>query len=238
VNDSLEHRECAVALGAYALGALPDAEAMRVRRHLDDCRECRGQWETLRAAVEALPAGVTLIAPPPELKARIMATVDAEAELLQAAGAAADRPPPARRPRRGWLTAPGRRPAFAIAAGCLVAVGAAVAILATTGPGTRTLQAQITDPALTGLARASLSIRGTRAELRVSGLPIPTADHVDELWVQRAGASPQPAGTFVVQSGSIDVQRPVHSGDLVLVTVEPGRGGSTPTTAPLMTVRV
>ena len=41
-----------------------------------------------------------LIAPPPELKDRIMAEVEREAELLGAAGAGADRPERTRRERR------------------------------------------------------------------------------------------------------------------------------------------
>src|SRR5205085_514140 len=98
VSSGLEHQECAESLGAYALGALPEAESGRLQRHLSECRECQAEFEWLRVAADALPASVTPIAPPPELKARVMTLVEAEAELLQAAGKAADRPP-ARRPR-------------------------------------------------------------------------------------------------------------------------------------------
>ena len=45
MNDGLQHAECAEALGAYALGALPEAEAEQVSRHLAGCSECRGELE-------------------------------------------------------------------------------------------------------------------------------------------------------------------------------------------------
>jgi anti-sigma factor RsiW len=236
MSPELEHRECAEAIGAFALDALPDAEAARVRRHLEDCRECRGELERLRGAVEALPGGVPLVDPPPELKTRLMAIVEAEARLLQAAGEAADRPPRPR--RRRWISWRPPLPAIATGALAVAAIATVAAILATSGAGVRELRARIADPALVGVAHASLRVSGSVGQLRVSGLPVPAADRVDELWVQRPGGSPQPAGTFVVQSGAVDVQRPVHRGDLVLLTVEPHGGSRAPTTPPLMTVRI
>jgi hypothetical protein len=111
-----------------------------------------------------------------------------------------------------------------------------IAVTVSGGGSTRTIRAQIT-PTLVG-ARASLKVTGSRAELVVSGLPAPAADHVDELWVKRGSEPPAPAGTFVVQSGSVVLGRPVRSGDLVLVTTEPGRGTASPTTRPFITARV
>ena len=103
MSASAEHEELREALGAYALGALPEPEADRVHRHLEACPDCQAEFERLRAAVDALPASVTQIDAPPELKARVMATVEAEAALLQEAGGAADHPAPA--PKR-WFQRP------------------------------------------------------------------------------------------------------------------------------------
>jgi hypothetical protein len=61
---------------------------------------------------------------------------------------------------------------------------------------------------------------------------------VDELWVKRGSAPPEPAGTFVVESGSVVLGRPVRRGDLVLVTTEPGRGTAFPTTRPFISATV
>jgi anti-sigma-K factor RskA len=233
MSSALEHGECTEALAAYALGALPDPEGERVRLHLATCRECRAELEWLSAAVDALPASVTPIEPPPELKARVMQVVEAEAELLQAAGAPADRPAPGRlRPR--W------RPDWPLW-GALALAGAAalalVLVLVTAGTATRTVRAQITGSALAAHARATVAVQGNRASLVVTGLPLPPAGHVDELWVKHGQASPQPAGVFVVRSGSIRVTRTVRRGDLVMVTVEPGRGTERPTVAPVIVAR-
>jgi anti-sigma-K factor RskA len=234
----LGHRECADVLGAYALGALSQDEAERVRRHIERCPTCRDELDGLRAAVDALPASVEQIEPPRGLKQRLMAIVEAEAELLRAAGDAADRPAgEAARPRgRRWLAAPRWRPAAAFGLACAIAV--AVIVLSAGGAGPRTIRAQVSPSLRAAGVRASVQVRGSRAELVVSGLPLPAADHVDELWVQHGASVPQPAGTFVVRSGSVEASRPVRSGDLVLVTVEPGGGTPAPTTSPLLVARV
>jgi anti-sigma-K factor RskA len=238
VSDSAEHRECAEALGAYALGVLPGAEAERLQRHLEGCVECRAELDGLRAAAEALPASVEQIEPPPELKARLMAVVQSEAELLRAAGASADRPPAVPPPQRWrWVAIRNRRPLLGLAAAC-VAAAAVVIALVTSGSTTRTVEAVVSPSLRAAGVRASVVVHGTRAQLVVNGLPAPAADHVDELWIQPGRAAPQPAGTFVVRSGSVEVSGRVHTGDEVLVTVEPGRGTSAPTTTPLLVARV
>jgi anti-sigma factor RsiW len=232
VNAAIEHDDCREALGAYALGALPETEADRVRRHLAECHECRAELEWLRSAVDALPASVTQVEPAPELKARLMATVEAEAALLHAAGPTADEPAPDRRtrwsPRRVWW------PALGLAAAAVVAL----IVLLVSGPGTRTIEARITSPALAGRVHATLQLTGTTAELHLVGLPLPPANHVEELWVQRGNAAPRPSGTFLIHTGSVRVARPVQSGDQVLVTIEPGRGTTRPTGPPLLVARV
>lgn len=232
MSGGLEHRECAEVLAGYALDALPEAEAARVKSHLDECRECRAELDWLRAGVEVLPASVPPVEPPPELKQRLMAIVVAEAELLQAAGARADQPERAPR-RRRWPSLWEPRMAIGTLALC-AAVAVALVLTLGGGSGTRTISAQTT---LAG-ARASLRLRGTRADLVVAGLHPPAANHVDEIWVKRGSAAPSPAGTFVLSSGSVSLTRPVRAGDLVLVTVEPGRGTLAPTTNPVIVAKV
>jgi anti-sigma-K factor RskA len=240
VSSGLEHREFSESLGAYALGALTEEESARLREHLASCRECRAELEWLRAAVDAMPASVPQVQPPPELKARVMQIVDAEAELLQAAGEAADRPEPTAR-RRWWPSIPSWRPSVVLvsaAAAAALIVGIVLAVSGGVTPTTRTISAQVSGPARVAGARASLRVRGPHAELVVSRLPAPAANHVDELWVQRGSGAPVPAGTFVVQSGSVVVAHTVRRGDQVLVTVEPGRGSRAPTTTPFIAAKV
>lgn len=75
----MSHEEYAECIGAYLLGALPDAEADAFERHAAGCSLCREELERLRPAAEALPRAVPQVAPPPALKAAIMADVRSEA---------------------------------------------------------------------------------------------------------------------------------------------------------------
>src|SRR4051794_41311136 len=101
---SCEHREDA---GAWVLGALPEDEHERFAAHLPDCDVCRHEVAELRMVADTLPLAAPQVAPPPELKERIMAAVRAEAAVLAAAGPEADavaapaaerEPEPAERP--------------------------------------------------------------------------------------------------------------------------------------------
>ena len=51
-----DHDRWADSLGAWMLGALPEDEVEGFRAHLDSCAECRAEAESLRVAVDALPA--------------------------------------------------------------------------------------------------------------------------------------------------------------------------------------
>ena len=74
-----DHREWEETAAAYLLDALADDERADFERHLDGCHDCRRDVERLRVASDALPASARQVAPPPELKDRIMAIVNAEA---------------------------------------------------------------------------------------------------------------------------------------------------------------
>src|SRR5262245_40806798 len=87
-----DHDQWTDSLGAWLLGALPEDEAAGFQRHLDECSVCRDDAAALQVAVDALPASPEPRTPPPALKARIMAVVESEAELLHAAGPESDRP--------------------------------------------------------------------------------------------------------------------------------------------------
>jgi anti-sigma-K factor RskA len=101
------------AVALYALDALADEERARLEEHLAGCEACRRDLADRLGEVAALAEAAEPVAPPPEIRARLL-------ERLPAGPA---RPPaafPARRPARGWL---------ALAAGLLVgvALGALVA---------------------------------------------------------------------------------------------------------------
>jgi hypothetical protein len=81
--DSKRCREWREALGAYALGHLPEGERASLEAHLDGCPDCRAEAESLFAIAQCLPHanpaqfGPAPI-PPPELGQRIAATIGTE----------------------------------------------------------------------------------------------------------------------------------------------------------------
>jgi len=116
---------------AFVLGALNAGESDAVRRHLADCPELHAEMAELNSVVPALFEVVEAIAPPADLKARILAAAAADLETRRAAPATATpaaRPiVPTPTPRRGWdLGAIFRRPVWAAVAAA--AVIAAVAL--------------------------------------------------------------------------------------------------------------
>jgi anti-sigma-K factor RskA len=227
-------QELSDTLAAHLLGALDEPERSEFERHMEGCERCRDEAAALRAAIDALAVAVPPEAPSPALKGRIMGVVETEAELLSAAGAKADRPERRRRGLRGLFP----RPALTagLAAGAL-AVGVLGGVLLSGGDGTgqggeRTVQARVTDPALSSTARASLVVREGRASLVLRGMPPPPRGRTWQAWVQSPGRPPLSAGTFEVRSGTVVLPRPVRPGDVVLVTSEREGGNTAPTSGP------
>ncbi|MDQ6806261.1 MAG: anti-sigma factor [Actinomycetota bacterium] len=224
--------------GAYVLGALPDDEAYAFELHLAGCARCQRDIDQLSTAADALGTAVPTVPAPPELGDRIRAIVRAEAELLQAAGPAADRPVvKARGSRWGWM-----RPRFAaggaLAAGlaCGLLVGAVV--LGGSPASTRAISAQVLQPGVARAASATLNITGERGTLRVSNFPSPPAGRVYEVWELGAGKAPRPTDAlFSVNSkgsGTVAVPGSLHGVREVLVTAEPLGGSQVPTRSPIV----
>jgi anti-sigma-K factor RskA len=66
-------------VAVYALGTLPEAEATRVRAHIETCAECRSEYDMLAPAALAVAHGAPDAEPSELLRARIMHEVRAEA---------------------------------------------------------------------------------------------------------------------------------------------------------------
>jgi anti-sigma-K factor RskA len=249
---SCEHRDDA---GAWVLGALPDDEHERFAAHLSGCEICRREVAELQMVADTLPLAAQQVAPPPELKERIMAVVRSEAAVLEAAGpeadvapsapvrapaAAPERPPHEKRQkrerRRFRMPALALRPIpAALAAAALIALGVAGGVLLSGGgPSGRTVQAQVVAPAG---ARASLTVADDRGTLKVKGFPAPPSGRVYQVWLKRPGRAPDPTtALFRVRDGSatVDVPGSMRGVDQVLVTAEPDGGSPAPTRAPVI----
>jgi hypothetical protein len=246
---SCEHRDDA---GAWVLVALPADESERFAAHLAGCEVCRREVAELQMVADTLPLAAPQVAPPPELKDRIMATVRAEAALLEAAGPEADVPsapveapraaperPPRPKEKRRWF----RRPLIAlrpipatVAAAILVALGVAGGVLLSGGSSERTVQAQVVAPASPG-ARASLTISDDRGTLTVDDFPPPPSGRVYQVWLKRPGQPPAPTtALFRTRDGNATVEVPgsMKGVDQVLVTDEPNGGSRAPTRNPVI----
>jgi anti-sigma-K factor RskA len=233
-----DHARWSEDVAAYLLGALPDRDRESFEQHLATCPDCRREVEELAVAVEALPSAAPPVTPPPELKSRIMAVVDAEASLLAAAGTEADRAPAARKERRGFF---GRnwslRPAFALAASVvLLAVGAVGGILAS-GNDSRTVVAQVAGPASKAAARLEISDDG-RSRLVMTGFPQPPPGRVYQVWTKRAGQNPVPTDVLWTPladgSATVSVPGSLKGVENVLVSSEPRGGSAAPTSMPVL----
>ena len=228
-----DHDRWADSLGAWMLGALPEEEAEGFRTHLAACADCRADAESLRVAVDALPASASPTLPPPALKGRVMAIVEREASLLKAAGPEADR---AKAPRRRFPSFAGFTHRPALATGLvllLLVVGGGAALLGREAfdQEARVVAARI-NPELDG-AHASLEVDGDRGRLVSSRLPAPPAGRVYQVWVDRGGPAPEPTSALFSTrrdgSASVDVPGSLEGVRQVMVTDEPPGGSSKPT---------
>lgn len=221
---------CGEDVAAYALGALPDEDARRFRAHLEECELCRADLGALRPAVDALPSTVVPVTPPPELKKRIMAVVEADAKERRRAAAPV---------RASWFERLGlRRPAVAFAlAGVLVLAGVGVGIVATQDS-SRTINGPV---AGVPSARASLEIDGDNGTLVVSDMPAPPAGRVYQVWTRHGAEAPKPTDALFRPSrdgrASVTVPGGMKGVDEVLVTHEPDGGSVAPTSAPSIAIR-
>lgn len=230
---------------AYALGALDEREWPGFAAHLVECEACAGSVVEMQHVVDWLPGAVPPHEPPPTLRDRIMADVEAEAELLRAAGPEADRPARVA-PRRGrrWLLSLRPLPAAGLAA-VLLAMGIGGGVLVEDGDDSspaRTVVASVASAAAPA-GEAQLRIGESSARLVVSGLPAPPEGRIYQVWLDHPadGAPPKPTAVLfsVNRLGHASVDVPGDLGDVstVLVTDEPLGGSSRPSGDQIITAQ-
>lgn len=225
---------------SYVLRAIPDGEWEGYAAHASGCPDCAAKIEELSFVSDALLSGVPQFSAPPEIKSRVMSVVRAEAELLNAAGAMADRPiapQPARRLGLQWL-----RPwPAAVLAASLLALGIGGGAVLVGGPGG--------DPAQTiacaqapGGASCQMRVADDSAKLVVAGLKAPPEGRIYQVWLDRDnGTAPEPTeALFSVRKGraSVDVPGDLEGVKQVLVTHEPLGGSEVPTRQPVIAARM
>ncbi len=226
------HCERAPDAAAYVLAALDAQEVDPFREHLEECALCRVEVAHLQALAGSLAIGVAPKLAPAGLRARVMATVHAEAELLRAAGHEADRPPAT--PWWRWRLAPALGAATALVAGLLIG---ALAINGSSSA-TRTQVVQATVLAPGHRATAELRKVGSHVELVVEGLPAPPPGRIYEVWLERGTQAPEPTDVLFSVThqgdGSVGVSGYENGVSKVLVTDEPLGGSLKPTRTPII----
>lgn len=231
-----DHDELESSVAAWVLGALDPHEAEMIRAHAEGCATCREVARGLRRVVGALPLVVEEVTPPPRLRERVLAAAAASPRSSHVSAPTRVRRP-ADRTRRPSLVSGVRRrlPAYALAA------VAAVALLAGVLIGERILQPP---PAASQVARFTLAghqdmagAHATVVDLKSDGvalvdfrgLPALAGGRVYEIWLIRAGGSPEPVTVFVPDSNgakTVLVNHSLAGYSVMAVTNEPGPDGS------------
>jgi anti-sigma-K factor RskA len=233
---------------SYVLGALPEEEHLEFEQYLAVHPDLQAEIEELSTIAGLLAFSVRVQEPPPELRRRIMATVEGEAVQPRTS-------------RRSWLAglweALGIRD-LALAGAAILVIGLFSWSMLLQGEvqelqgQVQSLQSQPQDqsqgPQMIALggegtkqgARAELvTLEGDRAVLVAEKMPPAPEGKTYQIWVIK-GDTPQPSGLFEPEGGSIAVvvENPVEGADAVAVTVEPEGGSKKPTTDPMLVGKV
>jgi anti-sigma-K factor RskA len=228
--------------GAYALDALSPEEAAEFRRHLEGCQACCDEVRELRAAA-ALMGAAEATAPPPELRAKVLAAADRTPQM-----------PPLRSSRRR-----GGRPATHRWTTWVASAAAAVVLV---GGGAVGLRAALEDdptrpqPTLSAAAlevfdapdartATVLTVNGGKLKVGVSpshgemavdtrGLPALDKRHVYQIWAVHGRRMVSAAVLADPTAGAAMALPPARTE--VALTVEPRGGSKQPTTKPIAQV--
>lgn len=225
---------------SYVLRAMPDGEWEQYAAHIEGCDVCAAKIAELGFVSDALLNAVPQLSAPPEIRSRVMAVVNAESELLRAAGPLADRPVE-RESRRFSLLRLRPWPAAVLATSLLaLGLGSGVMLVGTTDEGTTPRSIACAQVPIGASCRMQVADDG--AKLVVAGLQAPPEGRIYQVWLDRDnGTAPEPTeALFSVRKGRATVTVP---GDLdgvkqVLVTHEPLGGSEVPTRQPIIAAQM
>lgn len=211
----------------YVMDALDPAERSAAEQHIATCEQCRDEVSEFQELTGALGESVPPIAPPPQLRDRVLAQVGTTPQenvrVLR----------PHRRTR--WLAA--------AAAAVVLAGGAATVALWPQPPTTVSAVQQVesaadattfTAPLGDGSMRVIASKSLNRSVIRLSDVSAPPSGRVYQAWML-ADTGPVSAG--VINPGEDTVMKgSLAAATGAAVTVEPAGGSQQPTTKPVASV--
>jgi anti-sigma-K factor RskA len=207
----------------FVLGGLEPDHERKVSAHVERCKTCAAEVRHFAPAVGVLAESVEQLEPPPQLREKLMQTVNREAE------------PPAEitreRPRRSWLAGVLTRPATGLAAIALAVAAIGGYLVANGGDDP---QQSTTISAQSRLPRAggSLVVANDEATLHVHGMPLLHGKSaVYQVWVND-GTEVRPSATFVPHAdgtATAAVPEAADGATQIMVTRERGPHPSQPT---------
>ncbi|GAA3092733.1 anti-sigma factor [Streptomyces roseofulvus] len=230
---------------AYALGALDDTERKDFDAHLKTCEACRQEAAEFQATTARLAAAVAQ-PPPPEAKARVMASIDGVRQLPPRIPAASTAPVLGGMLRR-------RAVPLALAASVAAAALGGVAVWQThngqglerqarqaqqqldavsavlAAPDARTVHGKAANGALT---TAVSSKQQNKAVFTAADLPAPGTGKTYQLWLDHDGTM-RPAG-LIDHDGTVPLTGDPADAAAIGLTLEPAGGSPQPTTEPLL----
>ena len=251
MNERIDH-EMLDEVAVYALGALPPADARRVRAHIASCAECQEEYHRLRSTASLIGLTAETVVddrtcPSTLLKPRIMRAIAAQSA-----------PPHDARPKM-W-------PAYLVAAACLaIAIVSSMANISVTAQNrqmqaelsrntdatkklaetlnqTRTMLADLlsNDAKRYDVDGGQIVTHGSHVYIAMRSLPQPPHGKVYQAWTLAKGAKKvAPSYTFVPDANGVAVvPLPVdaRATAAVAISVEPEGGSKQPTSKPIAVV--
>lgn len=233
---------------AYAVDAVDETERLRFEAHLATCPDCTALVEELREAAVDLSAGLE-VAPPPDLRRRVLDAVATEAGGAEQAESAGDVVPLRASRRResrdaGRPARPGRWLAAAAAAAVLVAGTWGITRVLGADPTDRVVAASDAREYSAGTEVGTVEvISSADRDAAVLRLPPdvepPPEGSVYQAWFVGADGSARSAGVLpaeVLEDGEILLEGSPEGAAAVGLTVEPAEGSEQPTTEPFAVV--
>ncbi len=220
---------------SHVLGALDPEETVRVEKHLAECEECAADLRESEQTVAMLALTAPRMTPPPELRDRLMAAIDAppafSAELPDPEVADQDRKARQSRDMPGWW------PRFARIAVPVLAVAVVglfawnISLRHDLTNTNDTIYGSATSVALPKVGTVFVDSSGKAT--MIADASAPPSGKTYQAWVIAPNSKPVSAGTFSGGRTSFDLPVTAQAGDTVAVTVEPAGGSAQPTTKPI-----
>jgi anti-sigma-K factor RskA len=217
-------------IAGQALYALSDEDSERVALHAAECEPCRRQLREAEAIAASLAYAVPTLAPPPDLRERVLAAVEPVVSAPQAEPALAPAARPGRPRRAGWwprLSVVGMPVLAAAVIGLLIwNVSLRGDLNSLTGNLQRGHAVSL------GNIGTVVTKAGGSSTLYASIAQAP-AGKTYEAWVIH-GQVAVPAGLF--EGGgtlTLKLTKPAKPGDVIAITIEPAGGTKAPTTKPI-----